>query len=83
MSNLNRFLMRPCSVDGPGTLRAVGNGNPADPTSVVHTHTKSTWRGRVVAVVQPSGTTSGDITLTASAPGLAPAKIVISTTALI
>eukprot|EP00041_Stephanoeca_diplocostata_P030799 m.940915 g.940915 ORF g.940915 m.940915 type:complete len:972 (+) comp23830_c3_seq1:346-3261(+) len=69
-------------IEGAGILRAVGNGNPADPTSVLHTTTKSTWRGRAVAVVQPSGASAGDITLTASAPGLTPAKIVISTTAM-
>ena len=41
-------------VIGCGTLLAVGTGDPTDVTSF-QSSVWTTWRGRVVAIVQPSG----------------------------
>ena len=69
------------SVDGPARLRALGSGDPKDPTSF-HAGARTAWRGRLVAIVQPiAGATVGTVTLSASALGLANATAVIETVA--
>ncbi|QJW89882.1 DUF4982 domain-containing protein [Spirosoma taeanense] len=64
-------------VSGKGELAAVGNANPTDMASFQQPK-RTTFRGRCLAVIRPQ-TTSGTITLTATAAGLQPAEVVIRT----
>jgi hypothetical protein len=38
-----------------------------------------TWRGKAIAILRPTGSTSGTITLTASAKGLPDATVTVTT----
>ena len=64
-------------VEGPGSLRAVDNGNPKcnDPFTG---SSRSAYYGRCLAIIQ-SARTPGKITLTATTKGLPPATTVIHT----
>ena len=68
------------SVAGAGRLAAVGSGDPADASSFTGPN-RTTWRGRALAVLQPSGASPGVITLTATAPSLEAATIRVVTAA--
>ena len=65
-------------VHGAGRLIAVGSGDPSDPGSF-EGPVRTTWRGRAVAVLQPMLGEAGNITLTATAAGLKPSRVVIRT----
>merc|ERR1711957_212929 len=69
------------TLSGPGRLIAVGSGNPASPESYQQPH-RRTWRGRVVAIIQPDpAQDAGLITLMASASGLPSVSAVVRTRA--
>ncbi len=61
------------AVQGPGAVAGVHNGNPAD-----HSPAKAAWRltfhGKARAIIASTGA-QGTLTVTASAPGLAPATV--------
>lgn len=60
-----------------GDLEAVGSGDPLDATPTQST-TRVTYRGRVVAILRPNGSgAAGSITLLATAPALAPARLTV------
>lgn len=63
-------------------LIAVGSGDPSDPSSFVGTE-RHTWRGRALAILQPTGTRAGDTTLRVTAPGLAPTELTVTTRTLL
>jgi beta-galactosidase len=63
------------SVSGPGTLAGVDNGDIRDPAPYQGDQRK-VWHGHGIVVVRSSNT-PGDIRLTASAEGLAPATITL------
>jgi len=60
-----------------GHIIGIGSGDPSDPASFTSA-TRTTWRGNVVAVVQPQGQVAGKIVLLASAPGLTAARLLIT-----
>jgi beta-galactosidase len=60
-------------LKGPAELAGVGNANPKDMASFRQSR-RTTFRGRCLAVVRPTGT-AGSITLHAEAAGLAPATL--------
>jgi beta-galactosidase len=62
-------------LKGPAELAGVGNANPKDMASFRQSR-RTTFRGRCLAVVRPTGT-AGSITLHAEAAGLAPATLTI------
>ena len=62
-------------LEGPGLLAAVDNGDRDDPAPFQATERKL-FRGECVALIK-TGTGVGQITVTASAPGLADATVVI------
>lgn len=64
-------------VSGAGTLAAVGNGNPTDMASFQQPK-RTTFRGRCLAIIRPTDT-QGTITVKASATGLAPGEITLTT----
>ena len=66
------------TVSGPGVLVAVGSGDPSDAGSFT-ANTRTTWHGRALAILQPSGLAPGTITLTATSASLKPATIEITT----
>lgn len=57
------------NVTGAGRLIALGNANPRSVESFTH-HTRETFRGRVVAVIQSIAGEKGEITINATAKGL-------------
>ncbi|WP_454853958.1 glycoside hydrolase family 2 TIM barrel-domain containing protein [Promicromonospora soli] len=63
------------TVDGPATLQALGSGNPVT-TESFHAPEHSTFQGRALAVVRPTG--AGPITVTARAEGCRPVTIALS-----
>ncbi|MCX6261071.1 MAG: DUF4982 domain-containing protein [Bacteroidia bacterium] len=63
------------SIDGPGTIVAVGNANPVSIESCQLPQRKA-WRGRCLVILK-SDSKAGKITLKASATGLNPASIEI------
>jgi beta-galactosidase len=65
------------TVEGEGTLAAVGNGNPTS-TESYRGNQRKVYRGRCLAVVKSNGK-SGEIRLHAQAEGLEPANIIICT----
>jgi beta-galactosidase len=65
------------SINGSGEIAATGNANPSGVASMQQPQHK-TFRGKCLVIVRPKGK-SGTITLKATATGLAPAQIVIST----
>ena len=64
-------------ASGAGRLLAVGSGDPTDSSSFEGPN-RTTWRGRALAILQPTGDVPGQITLSATADGLAPATIVVT-----
>ena len=70
-------------VDGDGELAAVGTGDPLDLSSFAASSRRS-FRGRAMAIVRPGKTgaaappTRGELTLSADAPGLKGAKVVVT-----
>jgi beta-galactosidase len=69
--NLVRF-----ALTGPGEMIAVANANPMSTESYQQPQRKA-WQGRCLVVIK-SRRQAGPITLTASANGLRPAKVVIT-----
>jgi len=65
------------SISGEGELAGVGNASPTEMASYQRPERK-TMNGKCLAIVRPTGK-GGTITLKASADGLAPGKIVITT----
>jgi beta-galactosidase len=63
------------TVRGPGRMAAVANADPQN-TEPYRGNAHSVWRGRCLAVVQPTGE-PGRIMLRAQADGLDPAEVVI------
>jgi beta-galactosidase len=64
-------------LNGQATLAGVGNGNPADLSSFQQPK-KKVYHGRGLAIVR-STEKSGTVTLSATAKGLKPAKILLAT----
>jgi beta-galactosidase len=63
-------------VNGPAEILAVGNAELSGPESC-HDNTHTTFQGRGLAILQ-STATSGDVTVRATAPGLEPAVVVLT-----
>jgi len=63
------------TLEGPGVIEAVSNANLRDTDSYVGNKRKA-WKGQALVVIK-STRDAGDITLSATAPGLADAKVVI------
>ena len=63
-------------VSGPGAVIGVGNGNPTclEPDKAV---SRSLFNGLAQAIIQGDRDSRGAITVTASAQGLAPAKLIL------
>ena len=70
-SNLVKF-----TVDGPGRIKAVGNGDQVSHASFLAGE-RNAFNGKCLAIVEAAGT-SGIITLTAVSEGLEPAHIEIN-----
>jgi beta-galactosidase len=66
------------SIDGPGVIAGVDNGNPKD-IDPYFGLTRKTWHGRALVVIKSSKST-GDIKLTVSSPGLPDASVIIKAT---
>jgi beta-galactosidase len=65
------------SIGGEGELAGVGNASPTEMASYRRTE-RNTMNGKCLAIVRPTGKRS-TITLKASADGLAPGEVVITT----
>jgi len=63
-------------IQGPGSMVAVGNANPISLESYRRPERKA-WRGRCLVIVR-AATQPGSIALRASAGGLEPAEVVVS-----
>jgi beta-galactosidase len=63
------------TLDGPGTILAVGNANPMS-IEGFQVHQRKAWRGKCLVIVK-SGTESGRIILKAKLPGFETASIEI------
>jgi hypothetical protein len=63
------------TIDGPATLQALASGNPVT-TETFTANEHTTFFGRALAIVRPTG--AGDITVTAVAEGCPPATATIS-----
>jgi beta-galactosidase len=63
------------TVNGPGSIIAVGNANPVSVESFQLPQRRA-WHGRCLVIVK-SGNTKGTITLKATAPELNPASFEI------
>ena len=68
---------RPIAVtlSGPAALQAFGSGNPVT-TETFDSTTHTTFDGRALAIVRPTG--AGEITLTAAANGCSPVSVALS-----
>ena len=78
-----REAIKATVTGGPGVLAALGSGDPTDVSSF-HTGERVTFQGRVVAIVRPGPAgklAAGKITLSVSAPNLAPATVEVEVTA--
>ncbi|HEX8188505.1 MAG TPA: glycoside hydrolase family 2 TIM barrel-domain containing protein [Pyrinomonadaceae bacterium] len=64
------------AVEGPGSIAGVGNANPVNTESYQQPQRK-TWQGRALVIVK-SDKRPGRITLRATARGLPPASVVIT-----
>lgn len=62
-------------VRGPARLLGIGNGDPSN-TEAPRGHVHQAYEGRGLAILQ-STTTPGAVTVTATAPGLTPATVVL------
>lgn len=60
------------TVDRPGVLAGLGIARPRS-EETFHTSTRTTYDGRALAIVRPTG--ASDITVTVSAEGLEPVTI--------
>jgi beta-galactosidase len=67
------------SISGPGEIAAVDNGDCSD-QGAFQAKERHAYQGQCFAIIRATGT-GGPITLTASAPGRAPASVTISTQA--
>jgi len=67
------------ALEGPGRIVGVGNANPVSTESYQQPQRKA-WQGRCLVIVK-SDKRAGKIKVRASAEGLAPAEVVIDTTA--
>ena len=67
-------------IQGPGRLAAVGSGAPTS-TEPYRGNRRSVWRGRALAIVQPTGN-AGTITVEARSGRLAPAQATIQVSAM-
>jgi beta-galactosidase len=65
------------TIGGPGELKAVGSGRP-DQTERFDTGTHTTYDGRALVIVRPTGT--GTITVSIAAPGVEPVVVRIEAT---
>jgi beta-galactosidase len=65
------------TIEGPGSILAVGSSNPMALESF-RQPVRKTYQGRCLVIIK-SGNTPGDIILKASSESLSPAEIVIST----
>ncbi len=65
------------AISGPGKLIGVGNGDPTDQASDKGISRKA-FSGYCMALIQATKT-AGDISVEANSPGLAPARVTIST----
>jgi len=63
------------ALTGPGKILGLGNGD-VNSVEDCKKNTHHAFQGRGLAILQ-STTAAGEITLTASAPGLAPATVTI------
>jgi beta-galactosidase len=63
-------------IQGPGSIVAVGNANPISTESYKQPHRKA-WRGRCLVIIRATKQ-PGSIVLKASAQGLEPAEVVVS-----
>ena len=61
-------------VDGPGTIAAVGNGNPLSLEPFQADHRKL-FNGKALLIVRGDKNASGEITINATADGMEPARI--------
>lgn len=77
LRNPNEERLVNFSLTGPGQIVAVGNANPVSTESYQQPQRKA-WKGRCLVVVK-SARNAGQISLQASAKGVRPAKITIST----
>jgi beta-galactosidase len=64
-------------ISGNAVIAGVGNGNPADMSGFQQNH-KKVYGGRGLVIVRPTGK-RGIVTLKATADGLAPAQLIITT----
>ena len=62
-------------LDGPGKILGVGNGNPHEFEAFTETASHQLFFGKAMAVIRRDG--PGELTLTVSAEGLAPARAAI------
>ena len=65
------------ALSGPGKIVAVGNGNPRATDSFAETSQHRLYFGKAVAIVRRNAGETGAITLTATAEGLAPARVTL------
>jgi beta-galactosidase len=63
-------------LEGPAVLQCFGSANPCTVQRFTEA-THSTFEGRVLAVVRPTG--AGNVTLTATAPGCSPVSVALIT----
>lgn len=66
------------SIDGPGMIAGVDNGNPKD-TDPYSGITRKSWHGRALVVIR-STKSAGNIKLTVRSPGLSDALVTIKAT---
>jgi hypothetical protein len=80
--NLANHRDRPVTVtvDGSGVLAGLGTGRPRT-EETFHAATRTTYDGRALAIVRPTGV--GEITVTVTAEGLEQATVVIRASAAI
>jgi beta-galactosidase len=64
------------SVSGPGKIVSTDNGDPTDFT-VFPSPSRKAFSGLVLSIVRPNAGASGDITVTATSPGLTNASITL------
>jgi beta-galactosidase len=64
-------------LDGPGRIRAIDNGDPADHTSQ-NSSSKEMRKGKQLLILQ-AGSEPGDLVVSASAEGLKPSRVKIKT----
>ncbi len=65
-------------ISGPGVIVATDNGNPADLESF-HSNDRNAFSGLALVIVRAQSNTRGTITVTATAGGLNPGQITVST----